>query len=214
MSGFRAGAGGSTRRARTNALERDAEDLHGTQRPIFFADGHAGDYPDKLLAFHYLTENGVLAIQMWRGDFRDEELAASGTWTGVCHGQLPWRIEAQRRIKFVGDHVGAAFAGSGGVAALNHEAGNNAMEDRAGIKSALCSLASLRVGPHFPPLGQLDKILHRDRRLFLVEPGGNAAHGGHDCCVESVFPRRDYLGRHRRRRLRRQGNGDGQAIGG
>ena len=71
----------------------------------------------------------------------DEELGACGIRSGCpCHGEDAGRV-AERVFepvlgKFAADAVaGAARAGTGGVAALNHEAADDAVEDQAVIEA-------------------------------------------------------------------------------
>jgi len=62
-----------------------------------------------------------------------------------------------------------AGSGAEGIAALNHESGDHAMEDQAVIEGLLHLLPASRIGPFLRPLGQPDEVCHRVWRLRLEE---------------------------------------------
>src|SRR5580704_13328145 len=90
-----------------------------------------GNLRNDVLAFDDFAEDGVLAGEPIGGRNGDEELAAVGVRSGVGHGQLAGDIELVRRaLGLILEAIaGSAHAGAGGIAALDHEVGNNAMKD-------------------------------------------------------------------------------------
>src|SRR4029079_154550 len=99
-----------------------------------------------------LAEDGVLAVEPWarvRGD--DEELAPVRIRAGVRHRE---RAAHDRVVvEFVLEAVaGASGAGSGRVATLDHEVGDDAVEDDAVVE---------------PVSGELAEVLDGLRRLAL-----------------------------------------------
>src|SRR5579864_2529961 len=93
------------------------------------------------LVYHILTlrdlpKNSVFTIQPIRCDVGDEELAAVGVGAGVGHGERADLVFAGVVAGFVLETVpGTAAAGRGGVAALNHEVGDDAMKDGAVVEA-------------------------------------------------------------------------------
>jgi hypothetical protein len=77
----------------------------------------------------------VVLIEMFGGHLGDKELAAVGVGSGVCHGEASGDIETQVGIEFVFKLItGVAHAGTGWIAALDHEFGNDAMKDGAVVE--------------------------------------------------------------------------------
>src|SRR6516162_1035789 len=114
----------------------DAVDCYGFEDDGFVglvlcAARDLGDFVGDVLAFDDFTKDGVIASQPggWRNS--DEELAAVGIGAGVGHGELAGLVESVRRaFGFVLEAIaGAAHAGAGGVASLDHEVGDDAMKD-------------------------------------------------------------------------------------
>ena len=93
----------------------------------------AGDGFDHLNAgVVALAEEGVVLVERVVGLLGDEELAAVGVGTGVGHGQAAGAVEVEVGIELIVEGIaGVARAGAGGVATLDHELGNDAMEDGA-----------------------------------------------------------------------------------
>src|SRR6267378_1550680 len=119
----------------------DAFDGDGFEDYWGFGAVHAvaadfGDFFDYVVAFDYFAEDGVLAGEPAGVGDRDEEVAAVGVGAGVGHGQFAGLLEAVfGALGFVGELVaGAAHAGAFGVAALDHELGDDAMEDGAVVE--------------------------------------------------------------------------------
>ena len=84
-----------------------------------------------------LAEDGVLAVQVRGLAYRDEELRAVGSRARVGHRQQVGLVELQLGVELVGELVArAAAAGAGGVAALDHEAADDPVEDHAVVERA------------------------------------------------------------------------------
>src|SRR5690242_8565482 len=80
---------------------------------------------DHVEAFDHLAEHGVLAVEPWRGDMGDEELAAVGVRAGVRHRQHATLV-AHAIVGLVLEAVArAAAAAAFGAAALDHEIGDD-----------------------------------------------------------------------------------------
>ena len=76
-----------------------------------------------------MTENGVFAIKVGCGHVGDEELASIGPWTGIGHGENTGPIVFEPSVDFVFKAVATSTAAcAGGIAALNHELLDDAME--------------------------------------------------------------------------------------
>ena len=75
----------------------------------------------------------MLPIQMRRGRQSDEELTPIRAWPTVRHGEDALLGVTERVVEFVLELAAedglAAEAGAGGVAALDHEVGDDAVED-------------------------------------------------------------------------------------
>src|SRR5277367_1423335 len=83
----------------------------------------------------YLSEDGMLAVEPIGYDMRDEELRAVGIRPGVGHRECAGLMFARIVSRFIAEAIaGAAAAGAGGVAALDHEIGDDAVEFHAVIK--------------------------------------------------------------------------------
>ena len=130
-----------------------------------------------------LTEDGVVVIQVRGRRHGDEELGTVGAWAGIGHGQQEWTVELQLWVELVLELVArATAAGAGGVAALNHEVIDDAVEDgaiveRAGLL-ALCVLG----GVVLFALGQTDEVFNGYRCVVTEEIDNNiAVVGMHRC---------------------------------
>ena len=134
-----------------------------------------------------LAEDGVLAVELGDGVFGDEELRAVGAaarWagTGIRHGEAAGDVEGEGGIDLVFEEVTwVAHACSGGVAALDHEAGDDSVEGGAVVEGLVVHLLQgLRVGPVFGAFGEADEVGYGEGGLLVVEFAGEAAHGGVD----------------------------------
>ena len=96
-------------------------------------DGVHGIHP-----IRHMTEDGVFAVKVGCGHVGDEELASIGPWAGIGHGKNTWAIVFEPAVDFVFKAVaGSAAACAGGIAALNHELLDDAMEGEAVVVTAL-----------------------------------------------------------------------------
>lgn len=86
----------------------------------------------------HITENGVFAVKVGCGHVGDEELASIGPWAGIGHGENTGAVVFEPSVDFVFKAVaGSAAAGAGGIAALDHELLDDAMEGEAVVVTAL-----------------------------------------------------------------------------
>src|SRR5262249_44878921 len=76
--------------------------------------------------------------------------------------------------------AGAAPARSLRVSALDHEVGDDPVEDRAGVQRRGRPPAVARVRPLAPSRSQVHEVLHRDRRVLRQEPDRERPHRGGD----------------------------------
>jgi len=123
----------------TVGFNRDGCDLLLGHRTILAISLDLGDGIDNIHAGSDLAEGCVLAVQMLGILVHDEELGTCRVGGGgACHGQdtalvLQVILDAVEEELALDAVAGATHAGAFGAAALNHEAGNDAMEDQAVI---------------------------------------------------------------------------------
>ena len=87
-----------------------------------------------------LAEDRVPPVEVRRRADGDEELRAVGARAGVGHGQQVRPVELQLGVELVAELVArAAGAGAQRVAALDHEAADDPVEDRAVVELGRCS---------------------------------------------------------------------------
>jgi len=145
--------------------------------------GDAGDGFDYLNAgVVALAEERVVLVERVVGGLSDEELAAIGVGAAVGHGEAAGAVKVEGWIDLIVEGVArVAGTGAGGVATLDHEVGDDAMEDGA-IEVALVvhELLGFRVGPVAGSFSELDEVVDGFWGLFLKKLAGDAAHG----CVE------------------------------
>src|SRR5215218_7015577 len=136
-----------------------AQLLHRAVRRVGVDLGHGLDH---VHALDDLAEDGVLAVEPGRRHLGDEELGAVGAGAGVGHGQVPGPVEAVGTVDLVLELVaGAAPAVPERVAALDHEVGDDPVEDRALVQGPLLLGAGGRVAPRLGAGGQADEVLDR-----------------------------------------------------
>src|SRR5690606_8409355 len=142
----------------------DAVDHDVVDRAIAAVGGGGRDRVDDLLGLGVddLTEDGVATVEVWGRADGDEELRAVGARAGVRHREQVAAVELQLGVELVGELVArAAAAGAGGVATLDHEAVDDAVEDRAVVERtaglALGVLGLVLLGA----LSQADEVLDR-----------------------------------------------------
>jgi len=125
----------------TKGLNSDLLHDLGSTGLVVVVGANTADLIDNLDALNDLTESGVLAIQMGCVLVHDEELAAGGVGHhGAGHGQNAALVEngviKAVCLELTADGVlGAAHAVAQRVAALDHEAGDNAMENETIVKA-------------------------------------------------------------------------------
>ena len=96
-------------------------------------DGVHGVHP-----LGHMTENGVFAIKVRCGHVGDEELASICPWTGIGHGEDTGTVVFESAVDFIFKAVaGSTTACAGGIAALDHELLDDAMEGEAVVVTAL-----------------------------------------------------------------------------
>ena len=89
--------------------------------------------------------------------------------SAIRHGKQAGLGVLQRRVELIGKLIaGSAASGAFRIAALDHEVGNDAMENRA-VEERLAGLGSVR---------QADEVLHRARGLIGVQFGFERPLGG------------------------------------
>ena len=109
--------------------------------------------------FHF-AKHGVLSVEMRSSDVSDKELAAVGAGSGIGHGKRA-RGVGQVLFAFISKVIArTAAASAGGIAALDHEVGNYAMEDNAIVKAIF---------------GKENKIVHRFGCVGCIEFANNIA---------------------------------------
>lgn len=122
------------------------------------------DRVDGLDAARQLAEGGILLVEMGRILMHDEELRAAGVRRrGTRHGEhaalvLQGVIHAIEEEFALDAIAGASHARSLGAAALNHEAGDHAVEDQPVIEAGVC---------------KADEIINALRRGFRIKLGGH-----------------------------------------
>src|SRR6266571_4644696 len=123
-------------------LRQDARlpDRDRLLRPVRVVRRRATDRIDDLHPRHDTTERGMLRVQPRVVDDVDEELASHGVRARVRHGDRSSRVPVVRGELVLDRVAGAAVSGALRVATLDHEAGDDAMEDRAVVEVLLDEL--------------------------------------------------------------------------
>ena len=161
--------------------ERDRVNDNIIHRAVTPICGHASDFHHNLLAGRVgdLTKDGVVVVEVRGGGDSDEELGAVRVPASVGHRQQERAVEGELRVELVLELVaGATHAGAGGIATLDHESSDDAVEDDTVIEVIL---------------GQLFKVGHRLRGMVSEQVNGDismisvesrccslASHGYHD----------------------------------
>ena len=95
----------------------------------------------------HMTEDGVFAVKVGCGHVGDEELASIGPRAGIGHGENTGTIVFEPSVDFVFKAVArSAAACAGGIAALDHELLDDAMEGEAVVVTALREIQEVRDG--------------------------------------------------------------------
>src|SRR5699024_7188896 len=161
------------------------DDLHRIdhdvlQRTILRSGGGRPDRVDDVdggLVLH-LAEDRVLALEPVRRGDRDEELrpvrALAEADARVRHREHIGFIEVELRVDLVVEGVTRpAGTGADRVAALDHEVGDHAVEDRAVIQRRVRLLPRLGVGPRAVRFGEFKKGENRRGSVGGVEYYGD-----------------------------------------
>ena len=159
-------------------------EVHGRQGLVVRVARDAGDgLNNQNAGVVALAEECVVLVERVIGLLGNEELAAVGVGSGVGHGKAAGPVEIQVGIDLVvKSESRIAGASAGGVAALNHELGNDAVKGGV-VEVGLVVLLfhGGGVGPVNGSFGEADEVGYRLWRLLLVELASDAAHGGiHD----------------------------------
>ncbi len=105
------------------------------------------DFPHHVHAFADFSEHRVVSVEMRRGRQGNEKLAAVRIRAGVGHREDAFGVVFELRMDFVGKGItGTSAAGACGIAALNHEAVDHAMEDDTVVKVLFRQLDEIRHG--------------------------------------------------------------------
>src|SRR5262249_55506073 len=138
-----------------------------------------------------LAEDRVTPVEVHRGPVHDEELRAVRVRPAVRHAERARVIVRSVLPDLVGDDVAgltraeawhiARGAGrfEARVAALDHEALNDAVEERSIVRRRLV-VPPLRVLPRTVAAREADEVRDRDRRLVVEELAVEAPHIGLD----------------------------------
>src|SRR2546427_7114129 len=150
--------GGGT--ARLLPFDGHRLDSDGFQRRVAgFARRRAANLVDETHARDDLAEDAVLVVEPRRRHQRDEELPAVGVGPAVGHRQNARLVVAQLRVELVGEVVArASGALAERIAALDHEIGYHAVEDRAVVVRLFRLSPGPRVGPLLGAFGETGEI--------------------------------------------------------
>ena len=107
------------------------------------------------------SKDGVLAVEVGLGTVGDEELAAVGSGTGICHREDARSIVSAVRHALVTKAIaGAPRAGAFGTSPLDHEIRNDAVEAQVVVKTLF---------------RERDDVRHRVGRIVLEQFDGDVA---------------------------------------
>jgi hypothetical protein len=113
----------------------------------------------------------VLVVEPRRRRERDEELAAVSVRPAVGHGENPGLVVPQLRAELVGEgETGAAGSLAQRIPALNHEIGDDAVENGAVIVRLLHFFPGPRVGPFKSSFSEPGEVGHGLRHFGVEQP--------------------------------------------
>jgi hypothetical protein len=140
--------------APSNGKRLCLDNLDGLKWPILIVGPSIAYLINHLHTADDLSKDGVLSIQVRSGRQSDEELAPVCAWPTVGHGEDALAGVNKRIIKLVlkapAEDRLASTSRTGGIATLDHEVGNDAMEDDTIV---------------FASVGEAGKVLTRLYRL-------------------------------------------------
>lgn len=161
---------------------------------VHSAGCYAFDGIDDLLGVFvcYFTEDGVAAVEPGGVNGGDEELGAVGAGACVGHGQQVGLVEGQFGVDFVLELVaGAADALAEGVAALDHEVADDAVEDDVLVEGAFLDFAGAGVAPFLGAVGEADEVLDGEGCVVAEEVYDDVTVVGVDgcfcCCCHAPY---------------------------
>src|SRR5262249_10442793 len=145
----------------SGAFNGDRIDRHFLHRTVLRTALHFGNLVGDVLAFHHFAEDGVIAGEPWRCRHGDEELAPVRSWPGIGHGQFACLVELVRRpLGLVAEFVSwAAHAGATGIAALDHEIRDHAMENGPAVEWSVAAFATHGILPAPLALRKVSEVL-------------------------------------------------------
>src|SRR5712671_1487950 len=183
---------------RAAAFNLDVSNFYRTKRPIVArVGGHVCNLFDQRHGYIVaLPEERVFSIQMRRCNFSDEELRPVGIGSGVGIGETAGPVERQIGGNLILEFITrVARSIALGIAALNHEAGNHAMENGSIVKRyAMFGSAANRILPILRTGCEADEVLDADRSLVREQRAGHLARGSLDnrsrlTCSSMVYGR-------------------------
>ena len=119
----------------------------------------AGDFFHDVHAVDDFAEHGMAVIEVGGVNFGDEELGAVCVGAGVCHGEDAGSVVAEFGIEFIAEAIaGAACADAEGAAALDHEFGDDAVEDEAIVEGFIFVVAGHGVDGFDLASGESDEV--------------------------------------------------------
>src|SRR6185503_11226216 len=162
-------ADSGVRRSIAAARYHDFFQDHILDRPVTSIARDRGNRYDHFLALDQFAEDAMAVVEMQRRPEGDEKLAAVGVRSRVGHGEYAALGVAQVGMKFIVEPIArTAGAVAERVAALNHEARNDPVKNRAVVKRPLDLLAGLGIDPFLGSGRKADEVRHCLWR-FLVE---------------------------------------------
>src|SRR6185437_15557586 len=147
-----------------------ALELHFLARTILRSCRDGADFREHVLAFHEFSENGVVIVEPWSRNERDEKLASIRVRTRVCHRKNAGPGVLERRIELVFEAVSRP-SGSlpEAIPSLNHEVLDDPVKDGPVIKWLLRFLSAARIGVFFLARGKTHEVFHRLGSFLFLE---------------------------------------------
>ena len=164
---------GIVRGSHSDRGDLDRLDNNGADRAVARSGRNRGDGIDdrtRCVVAHF-TEDRVLAVEPRRRVGRHEELRAVGAFDGagdgvatqacVRHGEQVGAVKLKFGVDLVVERVaGATRSLTERVAALNHEAGDDAVKDDTVIEGSITGLAGGGVGPLAGSVGEANEVTY------------------------------------------------------